>query len=83
MDRIGARASAPAMYRALGTSVFELLWLASMSKARRDAVLDRVFALDPIPEGAAILGASHTGNWELAAAAVARKRPLFVVAKPF
>lgn len=83
MDRIGARGCATAMYRALGTSVFELLWLASMSKARRDAVLDRFIDLDPIPEGAAILGASHTGNWELAAAAVARKRRLFVVAKPF
>jgi lauroyl/myristoyl acyltransferase len=83
MDRIGARASAAAMYRALGTSICELLWIASLPKARRDAFLDRFVAIDPLPAGAAILGASHTGNWELAAAAVARTRPLFVVAKPF
>lgn len=83
MERVGARASAAAMYRALGAGVFELLWLASASKTRRDAVLDRYAQVDPLPDGAAVLGASHTGNWELAAAAVARTRPLFVVAKPF
>jgi lauroyl/myristoyl acyltransferase len=83
MDRIDARASATAMYRALGIGVFELLWLASASKARRDVVLDRYVTVDPLPEGGAVLAASHTGNWELAAAVVARTRPLFVVAKPF
>jgi Kdo2-lipid IVA lauroyltransferase/acyltransferase len=83
MERIGARKAARAMYRALGTSVIELLWLACMSKARRDAMLDRYVDLEGVPSGAAVLAASHTGNWELAAAAVARTRPLFVVAKPF
>ena len=83
MDRIGARASAAAMYRSLGTSVFELLWLASLSKKRRDEALDRHAELDALPDGPAILGASHTGNWELAGAALARTRPVYVVAKPF
>lgn len=83
MDRIGARASVSAMYRSLGIGIFEVLWLALASKRRRDALLDRYVDVAPIPDGAAILGASHTGNWELAAAAVARVRPVFVVAKPF
>jgi KDO2-lipid IV(A) lauroyltransferase len=83
MERIGARNAAPAMYCALGTSIFELLWLASLPSARREAVIDRHVAVDPLPAGPAILAASHTGNWELAAAAVARARPVFVVAKPF
>lgn len=83
MDRIGARKAAAAMYRALGTGIFELLWLATASKARREAVLDRFVTVDPLPKEGAVLAAAHTGNWELAAAAVARVRPLYVVAKPF
>jgi KDO2-lipid IV(A) lauroyltransferase len=82
MARIGAR-SAGEMYRSLATGVFELLWLAGASKESRDAVLDRFVVLDPMPEGPVVLCASHTGNWELAAAAAARVRPLVVVAKPF
>lgn len=83
LDRIGARASAVAMYRSLGIGALELLWLAGASQARRDAVLDRFVEVDAIPPDTGILGASHTGNWELAAAAVARTRRLYVVAKPF
>jgi KDO2-lipid IV(A) lauroyltransferase len=82
LARIGARGAA-AMYASLGIGVFELLWLAGASKARRDAVLDRHVRLDVIPDGPIVFCASHTGNWELAAAAAARVRPLFVVAKPF
>ncbi|MBX3207081.1 MAG: hypothetical protein KF764_18690 [Labilithrix sp.] len=97
MDRSGVEdpaAAASSMYRALGCGVFELLWLAAGSPARRaravgDVAIDRAFveALDDaLTRGPVVLFGSHTGNWELAAAAgarllAARGRRVAVVAK--
>ncbi len=89
------RASAAAMYRSLGEALVELLALAEAPPpVREDAIarvvidpdsiasLDRACACGPV-----LLFASHTGNWELAAAAAAkllatRGKRLAVVAKP-
>jgi KDO2-lipid IV(A) lauroyltransferase len=77
---------ARAMYAALGRSAFEFLWLAR----RGPEAVGRV-AVDPSAAGAwrALLGrgrgvviaASHTGNWDLAACAIARDVELLVVTK--
>lgn len=87
-------AHARAMYASLGRGVFELLWLSGASDARRAAAIATHVALDAaaldegLARGPVVLAASHTGNWELAAAAAARLlaergRRLVVVAKPF
>jgi KDO2-lipid IV(A) lauroyltransferase len=80
--------TARAMYRALGTSVMELLWLSRHPTAG----LAEICALDPasramlddaLAEGkGAVLAASHTGNWELAACSMAEVLDLHVVVKP-
>lgn len=85
------------MYDGLGRGVFELLWLAGSSASRRDgACRDHVVfapgaleALDAaLARGPVLVGASHTGNWELTGFAAARalasrgRRRLVVVAKP-
>lgn len=77
---------ASAMYRSLGTSVFEFLWLA----ARGDAAV-RHAAIDPASRvrwqnalasnRGVVVAASHTGNWDLAACAMARTIELMVVTK--
>jgi Kdo2-lipid IVA lauroyltransferase/acyltransferase len=82
------RRTARAMYRSLGASVMELLWLAR----RPTSALTAVCALDPasrrllsdaLADGkGAVLAASHTGNWELAACAMASELDLLVVVKP-
>ena len=91
-----AERTASAMYRHLGTSIFELLWLSGASPRRRERVLDDYVILDEPTRavlrsararGALVLGASHTGNWEIAAYATARflrreQARLKVVAKP-
>lgn len=80
-------AAADAMYRALGTSALELLWLShgprdlrpltafeGDTEARYGELLRRGRGM--------VLAASHTGNWDLAACAVAtRLGPLSVVTK--
>ncbi len=83
----GARV-ARRFYRSLGASVMELLWLSR----RPTEALAEVSCLDPASRVAldaalaqgrgAVLAASHTGNWELAACAMARSLDLLVVAKP-
>jgi KDO2-lipid IV(A) lauroyltransferase len=85
---VGASRVARAMYRALGASVMELLWLAR----RPSRELEDVCSLDPpsrvrLEQARAkgrgiVLAASHTGNWELAACAMARALDLLVVVKP-
>jgi KDO2-lipid IV(A) lauroyltransferase len=79
--------SAAAMYRGLGASLMELLWLSARGEARpsrhaafdaaSQAQLDAAFARGR----GVVLAASHTGNWELAAAAVAGSFPLLAVTK--
>lgn len=83
----GPRRAARAMYRSLGVSVFEFLWLAG-GDARR---LARAVHVDEGSERAieqvralgrgVILCATHTGNWDLAACAMAQRIPLLVITK--
>ncbi|MDP9001885.1 MAG: lysophospholipid acyltransferase family protein [Myxococcota bacterium] len=83
---VDAGAEVNAMYRSLGTSAFEFLHLASngvcatmhahVDPASRDlwwAALERGSGI--------VIAASHTGNWDLAACAVAREVELLVVTK--
>jgi KDO2-lipid IV(A) lauroyltransferase len=82
-----ASRAAAGMYRALGASLVELLWLA----ARPDEPASAWAALDDASRAAlgealargrgVVLAASHTGNWELAAAALAESSPFTAVAK--
>jgi KDO2-lipid IV(A) lauroyltransferase len=90
------RAVAASMYRGLGAGVFELLWLAGVRPAQRDAAIrehvrmddDLAVALfEACEKGPVLLAASHTANWELAAFGVAQAlaahgRHLAVVVKP-
>jgi len=79
---------AASMYRSLGSGLFELLWLAGR---RRRVALGEVARVDAgsrtLLEAARshgrgiVLGASHTGNWDLAACAIAQDMPLLVVTK--
>jgi Kdo2-lipid IVA lauroyltransferase/acyltransferase len=81
-----ARAEARAMYRALGTSALELLYLSRRGERAVDPV-----RFDPASEvrwrrafsrgRGVVLAASHTGNWDLAACRVARDVELLVVTK--
>ena len=79
------------MYARLGRDAVDLLWVAGRSKRARDGVrisADVALALDDaLAGGPVIFFASHTGNWELTAAAAARLleargKKLVVVAKP-
>jgi KDO2-lipid IV(A) lauroyltransferase len=87
MERAGVAAPAEAargMYRALGTSALELLWLAGEKRdpsalVRFDATARE--ALGDARRRGAVIAASHTGNWDLAACAVASRAPLLVVTK--
>jgi KDO2-lipid IV(A) lauroyltransferase len=88
MARAGiARGFAARMYRSLGASLVELLWLAArpalpasrladIGEASR-AILDRIHARGR----GMVLATAHTGNWEVAAAAIAERYPLTAVAK--
>jgi lauroyl/myristoyl acyltransferase len=88
--------TARAMYASLGRSVLEVLWLSGRTRRLGRSpllpqVLKDVVKVDPVllaalkearrsRRGLVIL-ASHTGNWELAAAALASSGELLVVAK--
>lgn len=93
MTRAGinqARASevAATMYRSLGSSVVEMLWLAAHPEVPASALasLDewsRAVLGEARERGRGIvLATAHAGNWELAAAALAEAHPLTVVVKP-
>ena len=78
--------AAGAMYEALGRSALEFLWL-----AERGAELSRHVAIErasverwraAIAGGrGVVIAASHTGNWDLAASAIAHEVELLVVTK--
>ena len=75
-----------AMYRALGTSALEILHLAARgAEAARHARIDRASEVrwqEALGRGrGVVVAASHTGNWDLAACAVARDVELLVVTK--
>jgi KDO2-lipid IV(A) lauroyltransferase len=82
-----ADAVADGMYRALGVGVFEFLWLAGRPRQRLESIarltppaVAALRAADRRGRGIVIAG-SHTGNWELAACAIAEQRELLVIAK--
>jgi KDO2-lipid IV(A) lauroyltransferase len=92
MVRAGIRRSAvPAlasrMYRSLGTSLVEMLWLA----ARPEVPASRLASIDEWSSAllaeahergrGVVLATAHAGNWELAAAVLAERYPLTVVVK--
>ncbi len=75
---------AAAVYRSLGVGLVEVVGHALTRRppaieldGESEARLDRALA-----EGPVVIAASHTGNWELAAAWLARRTPSAVVAKP-
>lgn len=81
------RVHAARMYASLGRGVFELLWLACRGRdALREAAVvpaeseARLGEAQSLGRGV-VLAASHTGNWDLAAAAIAQRVPLVVVTK--
>jgi Kdo2-lipid IVA lauroyltransferase/acyltransferase len=93
MKRAGivrSRASmiAAAMYRSLGASLVEMLWLAAHPEvpASRLASTDEWSRARLGEEKArgrgVVLATAHAGNWELAAAALAEEYPVTVVVKP-
>jgi len=75
--------TARAMYRELGRGLFELLGLSLRRGSAPVAVrapFDRVASLRADGRGV-IVATAHTGNWDVAACAVARVAPLTVVTK--
>jgi KDO2-lipid IV(A) lauroyltransferase len=82
----GVGTHASGMYRELGTSAVEFLWLATRGRRALDRVRideeSRVRWTDALARGrGVVVAASHTGNWDLAACAIARDVPLLVVTK--
>ena len=79
-----ASRAASAMYRSLGTSAIEFLFLANReNEIRAEIDLD---SRDRLKEARAlgrglVIAASHTGNWDLAACAIASELSLLVVTK--
>ncbi|MCU0681105.1 MAG: lysophospholipid acyltransferase family protein [Polyangiaceae bacterium] len=78
-------AIARAMYLSLGRGLFELLWAGGRpgrSLAARVRLTERAIAVLASLEGrGAVLASAHTGNWDLAACAVAETYALLVVTK--
>lgn len=78
--------AADAMYRSLGRGLCELLWLAARPRVPTPEVVlsadadagDRAWLS---AASGAVIATAHTGNWDLAACAVAEARPLTVVTK--
>ncbi len=81
---LNARA-APQIYAGLGRGLFELLWLSLPGKrqlAARVTVGPQLARLLAEP-GGLVVATAHTGNWDLAACAMAHDRRLTVVTKHF
>src|SRR5580658_2485783 len=78
--------TARAMYRSLGVSAMEFLWLAARAGSAEGHVRLAGEAAAVWDEAMArgrgvVIAASHTGNWDLAACAMAARAPLLVVTK--
>lgn len=76
--------AAAAMYASLGAGVFEVLARALGRPRPRvglDPASEAAWAA-ALADGPVVVAASHTGNWELAAAWLAERTPSAVVAKP-
>lgn len=77
--------TARGVYASLGTTVFELLWAAGRPPAS-SAALVRVEGWSEVERALAqgrglVVATAHTGNWDLAACAVASRLSLTVVTK--
>jgi KDO2-lipid IV(A) lauroyltransferase len=77
---------ARAMYRALGASVFEFLWMAvrgapALAVVAIEAASRARWAQALSGGRGVVVAASHTGNWDLSACAIARDVELLVVTK--
>jgi KDO2-lipid IV(A) lauroyltransferase len=82
----GVARQARGMYRALGVSAMEFLWLAVAGRGALAGVRideeSRERWRDVVTRGrGVVVAASHTGNWDLAACAMARQGELLVVTK--
>jgi KDO2-lipid IV(A) lauroyltransferase len=80
------REQARRMYRALGMSAIEFLWLASSGRRALAHVRIDQGSVAPWRQALShgrgvVVAASHTGNWDLAACAVAHDVELLVVTK--
>jgi KDO2-lipid IV(A) lauroyltransferase len=78
--------AARAMYRSLGVSALEFLWMAANGRAALRHVAVDAASLAPWREAlgrgrGVVIAGSHTGNWDLAACAVAQQVELLVVTK--
>jgi KDO2-lipid IV(A) lauroyltransferase len=86
-ERERVRTRAVAMYASLATGVMELLWLAGgprreLAEVTRFEAGSRERIEEALRAGrGAVFAASHTGNWELAACALAQVVPLSVLVK--
>lgn len=84
-----AEENADGMYRSLGVGALEFLWLAGRGESTvRFEELVQIDprsreVLDSLREAGAglVFAATHTGNWDLAACAIAHDLPLLVVTK--
>jgi KDO2-lipid IV(A) lauroyltransferase len=83
----GDSSLATSMYASLATGVMEILWLLGQGRADFEAIVtvdpaSRALLDEALAPGCGVvLGASHTGNWELAACAMAQRAPLSVLVK--
>jgi Kdo2-lipid IVA lauroyltransferase/acyltransferase len=75
------------VYRSLGRTVFEFLWMAGRPKQSLDPLVEIdpdawKQVLDCLALGRGlVITTAHTGNWDLAACAVASKLPLTVITR--
>jgi len=81
-----AAVEARAMYASLGASAVEFLWMAVRGRSALEGVrfdeASRVRWREALGQGrGVVVAASHTGNWDMAACAVARDVELLVVTK--
>jgi Kdo2-lipid IVA lauroyltransferase/acyltransferase len=88
MKRAGvanAERTASAMYRSLGRSLFEFLWMALNPGRRLDGCVpiddETAERVDRAAASGAVIASAHTGNWDLLACAAAARWPLTVVTK--
>lgn len=77
------RRTVDAMFRHLGTSVFEIVWLPNLDAARRDATTT-IEGLDPllqlIRDGRSVVAfTGHCGNWEWLAYCAGMSAPVSVL----
>src|SRR5688500_438162 len=73
------------MYRSLGRSLFEFLWMALNPRRRLDGWVpiddETAERVDRAAASGAVIASAHTGNWDLLACAAAARWPLTVVTK--